>query len=108
MTEGLLKGSPKPVVCLKLQVKCREKEWALEKTFNDFETLHNELRKNFMIVPALPPKAMPKQLTPEVLSKRAQELHEYLKLLLSRIEVLNHALTRTFLQVLGLRLIALA
>ena len=99
MTECLQKSMPKPVVCFKLQLRCRDREWSLEKTFGEFETLHNELRKNFMIVPTLPPKALPKLLTPEVFAKRAQDFQEYLKALLGRVEVLNHALTRAFLQV---------
>ena len=90
---------PKAVTFYKVQVKCDQTEWTIEKRYSEFDTLFNDLKKMFAVVPPMPPKTVFKVKSPEGILKRRQGLDSFLRGAAARPEMLNSVPMINFLEV---------
>eukprot|EP01017_Pseudomicrothorax_dubius_P006938 TRINITY_DN12080_c0_g1_i3.p1 TRINITY_DN12080_c0_g1~~TRINITY_DN12080_c0_g1_i3.p1 ORF type:complete len:554 (+),score=75.89 TRINITY_DN12080_c0_g1_i3:61-1662(+) len=70
-------------------------QWKLAKRYEDFEVLHRGLFGRVSSLPYLPAKSLFK-LSPEELSRRRADLEKYLRILLTKLDVLNSEEFRDF------------
>eukprot|EP01017_Pseudomicrothorax_dubius_P008347 TRINITY_DN12737_c0_g1_i1.p1 TRINITY_DN12737_c0_g1~~TRINITY_DN12737_c0_g1_i1.p1 ORF type:complete len:513 (+),score=109.16 TRINITY_DN12737_c0_g1_i1:83-1621(+) len=74
------------------------KKWVLEKRFKEFDILQKGLKRLFNNLPDLPSKSLFTISKEEKLQKRRENLEKYLKTIVSRRDIMNNEIMKTFLQ----------
>ena len=102
----ILNGSLEPKTHYEIKIVLTDKqgvkkEWTLEKTFDQFESLYSELKKQYSSnsIPKPPSKSIFSSKTPEELNKRREGLDIYLKECLLRTFIVHNQSFIKFLNV---------
>ncbi|KAG5184634.1 Phox homologous domain-containing protein [Tribonema minus] len=86
-----------------VEVGFRGAMWHLQRRFNDFAALHQDLRRHFPAahIPDLPPKRFFGRFDPQFLNERSAHLHQFLQEVLATVPVVESQALVDFLEVPG-------